>query len=171
MARSAPAVNATPQISPDDARRALEVLKDPQKRAQITSTLETIARTLPQHPADAAPAPTSAPAPEPASELAGPLVPNSLGAEVLVSASGFLTRVSDRVVGALGSVSSVPMLWNWLKITSTDPWARGVLVDAAWRLALVLIAGLAIECAVRAAGAASHPGADPPGAERWPAGR
>ena len=33
-----------PQISPDDARRALEVLKDPQKRAQITSTLETIAK-------------------------------------------------------------------------------------------------------------------------------
>ena len=41
---TAPAAKATPetsapQISPDDARRALEVLKDPQKRAQITSTL------------------------------------------------------------------------------------------------------------------------------------
>jgi small-conductance mechanosensitive channel len=151
-----PAAKATPeksapQISPDDARRALEVLKDPQKRAQITSTLETIARTLPQAPTEAAPAPTPAPAPEPASESTGPLVPNSLGAEVLVGASTFLTHVSGRVVSTLGAVNSVPMLWNWLRITSTDPWARGVLLNAAWRLALVLVAGLAIEWAIRAA--------------------
>ncbi|HXA20751.1 MAG TPA: mechanosensitive ion channel domain-containing protein [Acetobacteraceae bacterium] len=151
-----PAAKATPetsapQISPDDARRALEVLKDPQKRAQITSTLETIARTLPQAPAEAAAAPAPAPAPEPASQPSGPLVPNSLGAEVLVGASGFLTHVSGQVVGTLGAVRSVPMLWYWLKITSTDPWARGVLLDAAWRLALVLVAGLAIEWAIRAA--------------------
>ena len=150
-AAKAPPETSAPQISPDDARRALEVLKDPQKRAQITSTLETIARTLPQAPAEAAPAPAPAPAPEPASQPSGPLVPNSLGAEVLVGASGFLTHVSRRVVDTLGAVSSVPMLWNWLKITSTDPWARGVLLDAAWRLALVLVAGLAIEWAIRAA--------------------
>ena len=78
-------------------------------------------------------------------------MPNSLGAEVLVGASGFLTHVSGQVVDTLGAVRSVPMLWNWLKITSTDPWARGVLLDAAWRLALVLVAGLAIEWAIRAA--------------------
>jgi moderate conductance mechanosensitive channel len=100
--RSGPPVNATPQISPDDARRALEVLKDPQKRAQITSTLETIARTLPQAPAEAAPAPKPAPAAEPASESAGPLVPNSLGAEVLMGASSFLSQASSRVVSTLG---------------------------------------------------------------------
>jgi moderate conductance mechanosensitive channel len=144
-----PAIPA-PQISPDDARRALEVLKDPQKRAQITSTLEVIARTLPQAPAEAAQAANAVPVPQPAGESAGPLVPNSLGAEVLVGASGFLTHLSGQVVGTLGAVSSVPMLWNWLRITSTDPWARGVLLDATWRLALVLIAGLAIEWAIRA---------------------
>ena len=144
-----PAIPAT-QISPDDARRALEVLNDPQKRAQITSTLEVIARTLPPAPAETASAATS-PASEPAGESAGPLVPNSLGAAVLVGASGFLTHLSSQVVGTLGAVSSVPMLWNWLRITSTDPWARGVLLDASWRLALVLIVGLAIEWAIRAA--------------------
>ena len=145
-----PPVTPATQISPDDARRALEVLNDPQKRAQITSTLEVIARTLPPAPAETASAATS-PAPEPAGESAGPLVPNSLGAAVLVGASGFLTHLSGQVVGTLGAVSSVPMLWNWLRITSTDPWARGVLLDAAWRLALVLIVGLAIEWAIRAA--------------------
>ena len=145
-----PPVTPATQISPDDARRALEVLNDPQKRAQITSTLEVIARTPPSAPAETASAATS-PAPEPAGKSAGPLVPNSLGAAVLVGASGFLTHLSGQVVGTLGAVSSVPMLWNWLRITSTDPWARGVLLDAAWRLALVLIVGLAIEWAIRAA--------------------
>ncbi len=152
---SVPAPIATPQISPDDARRALEVLKDPQKRAEITSTLETIAKTLPASAAEpasgASPAATSGPAPEPASEPSGPLVPNSLGAEVLVGASGFLSQASSRVVGTLRTVSSVPMLWNWLNATATDPWARGVLLDATWRLALVLAVGLAIEWAIRVA--------------------
>jgi small-conductance mechanosensitive channel len=139
------------EISPDQARRALEVLNDPQKRAQMTSTLETIAKTLPQSAPEPAPAPTPASAPESASESAGPLVPNSLGAQMLVGASTFLNHVYGRVVGTLGAVNSVPMLWSWTVVTATDPWARGVLLDAAWRLALVLLAGLAIEWVVRAA--------------------
>jgi moderate conductance mechanosensitive channel len=144
-----PADGGSPQISPDQARRALEVLKDPQKRAQMTSTLETIAKTLPQDTPEPAPAPTAAASPEPVSEPSGPLVPNSLGAAVLVGASTFLSHVSGRVVGTLGAVSSVPLLWSWVKVTATGPWARGVLLDAAWRLALVLLAGLAIEWAIR----------------------
>jgi hypothetical protein len=59
-AGSASAASAIPQVSPDEARRALEVLKDPQKRAQLTSTLETIARTLPQIATDPASAVTPA---------------------------------------------------------------------------------------------------------------
>jgi moderate conductance mechanosensitive channel len=148
---TAPAANAILQVSPDDARRALEVLKDPQKRAEITTTLETIAKAAPQGSSEAATVRTPASPPEPTTEPSGPLVPNSLGAEVLIGASGFLTDVSGRVVRTFGAVSSVPMLWNWVKVTAADPRARGFLLDATWRLALVLIAGLAIEWAVRAA--------------------
>lgn len=147
----APTANAAPQVSPDEARRALDVLQDPQKRAQIISTLETIARLQPQGAALPAPAPTPAPTPEPASNASGPLTPNSLGAAVLMGASGFLNHVSSRVVATLGAVRSVPLLWGWLKVMATDPWARGILLDTAWRLALVLAAGLAVEWLVRRA--------------------
>ena len=45
----------------------------------------------------------------------------------------------------------MPPLWRWLKVMATDPWARGVLLDTAWRLALALAAGLAVEWAIRRA--------------------
>jgi moderate conductance mechanosensitive channel len=150
-AGAAPAAAAAAPISPDEARRALEVLKDPQKRAQVTSTLETIAKAQPQAAAPPTPAPAPGPAAEPPAEATGPLVPNSFGAELLVGASGFLNRLYARVVGTVEAASSVPTLWHWLSNTATDPWARGVLLDAAWRLALVLVIGLAVEWAIRVA--------------------
>src|SRR5438094_723979 len=62
-------------LSPDEARRALEVLNDPQKRAEVTATLQAIAASLPPAAAE--------PSPQP-SESSIPLAPNSLGAQVLV---------------------------------------------------------------------------------------
>ncbi len=44
-----PGVQAGAQVSPDDARRTLEVLQDPQKRDQLVTTLKTIAQA--QQPA------------------------------------------------------------------------------------------------------------------------
>ena len=153
-ATAVPPVAAAPAVSPEAARRALEILKDPQKRAQITSTLETIARVRPEEVA-AAPVPVAtptpaAPAPPPTPD-AGPLVPNSLGAEVLVGASGFLNQMYGRIIGAFSAIDSVPALWHWLSLTATDPFARGVLLDAAWRLILVLAVGLVAEWAIRSA--------------------
>ena len=44
-----PAIRAGAQVSPspDDARRTLEVLQDPQKRDQLLTTLRTIAQAPP----------------------------------------------------------------------------------------------------------------------------
>src|ERR1700726_2103179 len=69
------------------------------------------AAVLAQTPAQSAgtPAAQATPptrAPGPASESTGPLVPNSLGAGVLVGPSTFLTQVSGRVVSTLGAVNS-----------------------------------------------------------------
>ena len=58
----------------------------------------------------------------------------------------------------------MPLLWSWLKVMATEPWARGVLLDTAWRLVVVLAVGLAVEWAVRRARAAADPGAGAPGA-------
>jgi moderate conductance mechanosensitive channel len=125
---------AQTQVSPDEARRTLEVLQDPQKRDQLIATLQTIAKAQP---------PAAAPA-----AAAAPLAPNSLGAQVLMGASGFLHRLSDETLAAVGAVRSVPQLWFWLREMATDPAAREVLLDAAWRLLLVVMAGLAVEWAV-----------------------
>src|SRR4029078_5132945 len=54
-----PDPRAAAQVSPDDARRALEVLQDPQKREQLVTTLQTIAKAGP-------PTATAATAPAPA---------------------------------------------------------------------------------------------------------
>ena len=132
-----PCLRADAQVSSDDARRSLEVLQDPQKRDQLITTLKTIAQ-VPQ------PAATPTPA-------AVPIAPDSLGAEALMGASGLLNHVSGDVIAALGAIRSVPQLWVWLQVMATDPWARGVLLDTAWRLALVLAIGLAAEWAARRA--------------------
>ena len=51
-----------------------------------------------------------------------PIAPNSLGAEVLMGASGFLNHLSSEVIAAFGAVRSVPLLWRWLTVMATDPW-------------------------------------------------
>jgi small-conductance mechanosensitive channel len=124
-----PAVHA--QVSPDDARRTLDVLQDPQKREQLINTLQTIAHA--QTPPAAAPAGV-------------PITPGSLGAEVLVGVSGFLDRLSNEGVATIAAIHAAPGLWAWLKVMAT---ARGVLLDTAWRLVVVLAVGLAAEWAVR----------------------
>ncbi|HEY2615996.1 MAG TPA: mechanosensitive ion channel domain-containing protein [Acetobacteraceae bacterium] len=130
----APALRASAQVSPDDARRTLEVLQDPQKRDQLVTTLQTIAQA--QQPAAPAPA-------------ASPIAPDSLGAEVLTGASGFLNQLSSQAIATVGAIRSVPQLWVWLKVMATNPWAQGILMDTAWRLALVLAVGIAAESVVR----------------------
>ena len=128
-----PTTHAGAQVSPspDDARRTLEVLEDPQKRDQLLTTLRTIA----QAPPPPHPAPAAVPSPD------------SLGAEVLMGASGLLNHISDEV-RRFGAIRSVPQLWFGCS-DGNRLWSRNVLLDTVWRLALVLAVGLAVEWAAR----------------------
>jgi moderate conductance mechanosensitive channel len=130
------APHAHAQVSPDDARHTLEMLQDPQKRDQLISTLKTIAQAQPQ------PAPA---------QTAVPIAPGSLGAEVLVGASSFLNHLSGEATATLGAIQSVPLLWAWLHIMATEPWAHDILLDTAWRLVVVLALSLAVGWAMRRA--------------------
>jgi small-conductance mechanosensitive channel len=144
-----PAQPAPPQITSAQAQQALDALQDPQKRAQITAILQTIARAGPQSaPAPAPPTPDAAPD-KPASQPAVTVAPNSLGAEVLVGASQFLNHATTEAVATFSAIRSIPLLWNWVHMMATDPWARGILLDIGWRLALALVAGLVVEWAIR----------------------
>jgi moderate conductance mechanosensitive channel len=130
------APSARAQVSPDDARRTLEVLQDPQKRDQLVTTLQTIAGAQQ----------TAAPAAVPAA-----VAPDSVGAEVVMGASQVLNRFSGQAIAAVGAIRSAPLLWVWLEQMATDPGARSILLDTAWRLALVLVIGLAAQWTVRRA--------------------
>ncbi len=157
--QSAPATSAAPAsaISPAQARQALDVLNDPQKRAQFTATLEAIVKAQPapeaakkSAPGGTTPSPASAatPAPVSAAKTPSPFAPNGLGAEVVVRASDFLNHVSNEALAALRAVRSVPLLWAWLYVMATNPMGQGILLDTAWRLALVLAIGIAVEWAL-----------------------
>lgn len=160
---AAAAQPAVPALTPEQARTALQVLNNPHKRAELAATLEAIAIAGAAKPAPAAPpaaqpvpapaksaAPTQAAKPSsPAEALKIPLAPDSLGAQVLVSASGFLTRAGHQTVDALHAARDIPMVWGWAVLMATSPWARSLLIDTVWRLALVMVCALAVEYGLR----------------------
>jgi small-conductance mechanosensitive channel len=152
-----PVVTA-PTISPAQARDVLDTLNDPKKRAAFTATLEAITKALPVPPVPvaegaAARTPGDQPAAEAApaapAELALPLKPDSLGARLLVSASDALAESSEKAQEAVGAMNSLPALWDWVVVMTTNPWGRSMLADTSWRLLVVFVVGLLAEYGVR----------------------
>ncbi len=164
LAQPSPAA-APEALTPAQARAALEVLNDPKKRAEVTITLEAIAKA---QATPAAPSATGAPSSSSASstvaaktppsqtqagktpaETLPQLAPNSLGAQVLVGAEAFLNRMSAEAADAAHAMQSLPLLWGWIVVMATTPWARDILLDVAWRVAVAMLCGLAIEFSLR----------------------
>ncbi len=86
-------------------------------------------------PAQPAPAPSPAPA----------LAPKGLGAQVLLDTSEWLAAVSSQSIQTARSVTKLPALWLNNGSTAADPWSRRVLLDAAWKFAVVALAALAAQ--------------------------
>jgi small-conductance mechanosensitive channel len=95
--------------------------------------------------------PAAEPPPADAAKPALPieLAPDSLGAELVVGASTWLSGVMRQVSDTLRALNGLPALWAWLVVITTDPLGRQELIGAAWRLALVFAAGLALEFPLR----------------------
>jgi moderate conductance mechanosensitive channel len=154
-----------PALSADQARVALDVLNDPAKRAAFAATLDAIVKAQPgggaatgSQPSTAGSQPgTAAPEPaKPATEttvegLTIPLAPNSLGAQILLSASAFVNRLGNQAMDALHTVRSLPLLYGWAVVMATNPIARNILMDVSWRVVLVLICAAAVEYGLRRA--------------------
>ncbi len=70
---------------------------------------------------------------------------------MLLGAASFLNQAATQVVNGLHAVQSVPLLWGWVVVMATNPWARSLLDDTLWRLAVVMLAALAVEWALRRA--------------------
>ena len=144
--------NPPPSISADQARTALDIMNDPAKRAAFGATLNAIIQAQPTaQPAPPAAAESARP-PSPETTLQGliiPLAPDSLGAQVLLSTSVFVNHLGDRLMETLETVQSLPLLYGWAVVMATNPLARSLLTDAAWRIALVLACAAAVEYGLR----------------------
>lgn len=153
-------------LAPEQARAALDVLKDDAQRAKLITVLEAIARTQPQgtvgapgaaattatQSATLAASPATADKPaEAAKPPAIVLAPNSVGAQLLFGASETLGELSDEAIQVARTVTDFPLLWNWITRLASDRQMQMAIFDAIWRLVLVLAVGLGAEWATRRA--------------------
>jgi small-conductance mechanosensitive channel len=127
---------STQALTPAQAQQALEVLQDDGKRTQLIQTLQAIAKASTPEPAAAAAQPPTASS-------------DNLGVQLLVQVSDWLGDVSSQLAIAARTVSDLPMIWGWLVQLATDPSARHTLLDAAWKLAVVLVCAWSVEWIVR----------------------
>lgn len=130
---AAPAANKAAALSPDEAKRALETLQDDKKRAQMIDTLRAIANASgPQQPA-----------PEQTSPI--PLSADGLGAQLLLTVSEQIGDISREIASVARTLTHFPAFYYWIVRTANDPTAYNLLIEIAWKLALVLGCALAAE--------------------------
>lgn len=147
--KAAPTQAAAPaQLTPEQARRALDTLQDERKRAQMIDTLRAIAGAAPAaHPAQAAETPDQ-PAATPATPAADQkpaLSADSLGAQLLLTISEQLTETSKQIAAAARAVTHFPAFYYWFLRTANDPSSYHTLLDIAWKLGLVFGCALVAE--------------------------
>ncbi|TQF43616.1 small-conductance mechanosensitive channel [Bradyrhizobium sp. UNPF46] len=131
-----PTTNNAAVLSADEARRALDTLQDDKKRAQMIDTLRAIANASgPQQPAP--------PAPEQKSPI--PLSADGLGAQLLLTVSEEIGDISSQIASVARTITHFPAFYYWIVRTANDPAAYNLLIEIAWKLALVVGCALAAE--------------------------
>ncbi len=144
----APAAQTAPA---PDADALLRLLQDDARRAELIRALQGLSAAS-GTPAAAPPAAATpaAPAPAPAAAPAAPeepaiLAPNTLGAQLLQGASQRLSALSEQLVVAVQTIADLPAMVSWLSAMARDPVTQFRIMDAAWKLFLVLGLGLVAE--------------------------
>ncbi|TCZ57788.1 mechanosensitive ion channel family protein [Roseicella aquatilis] len=156
-------------LSQADLDRVTALLRDNARRAELLRTLEALAAASRAAgppavvPAATAPAPaegTEAAPPAPAQPAAAaeaaaakpaavaeePLIaPNTVGAQLLSGLSGRVGQLSETMITGIRSVADLPALWAATVGLLRDPVSQTRLVDAAWKLLLLLGLGLGAE--------------------------
>lgn len=115
-------------LSPEQAQRALEVLQDDTRRQQVIEVLQAVSRAEP-----ATPAPAST---EEADDLG--IASDGLLAAIIATTSDWLSSLSGYLARVGATVSSLPLVWQWLVNTIQNPFAQSTALDVGWRLAVVL---------------------------------
>jgi small-conductance mechanosensitive channel len=146
----APANDAV--LTPEQARRALEVLQDDAKRRQTIEVLRAISGT---QPATSHQGSTGTEQDDPARTVAAnstndaAVAQDSLGAQMLVQASAWINSASENIRLTARTVTNFPLLLYWIEQTATDPSARDRLFDAALKMLIVFGGALVLEWLAR----------------------
>jgi len=147
-AQTATPPRTTPALTAAQAQQALDVLQDPQKREQLISVLQAIAKAAPAtsaEPASPTPAPAPVPTPAPAAPKAKSAVtlkPHSLGAQLLVALSRWSAQLAGEAAATMQTMNNLPALWRWFIDLKSDPQASlSLLITAGW---LMLVIGCAL---------------------------
>jgi len=130
----APAAVATSSATSPELEALLRVLQDDARRAELIRALRAAS------PEAAAEAPPAAASTEPAL-----LAPNTLGAQLLQGASQRLAAFSDQLVATVQAIADLPAVLGWLTSLARDPITQSRVLDASWKLLLVLGLGLLAE--------------------------
>ncbi|HEY1944919.1 MAG TPA: mechanosensitive ion channel domain-containing protein [Roseiarcus sp.] len=130
-AETAPAPANGSALTPAEAARALEVLDDPAKQAQLIDTLRALAKAAPP----AAGAAPKAAAPAHAGQLS--LRPNGLGAQFVVLTARWAKDASRELADAASAAANLPALEGEAAVLLADPAARNEALEAIWRTVLV----------------------------------
>jgi small-conductance mechanosensitive channel len=152
------AASATPAVTltPDQARQALAVLNDPQRRAQIQVTLHAIAAAgaLSAPPASApaaasAAASASAPASGAAATVHAAFESNGLASQLARQGAHGAVQVAGALRRSLAALLDVSSVRGWWGDLLSSPQKRAVLGDILLSLLGVLLPALALEWLAR----------------------
>jgi moderate conductance mechanosensitive channel len=124
---------AAAAISPE-IEALLKVLQDDARRAELIRALRT-----------AAPEGLQAPPSVAETGEAALLAPNTLGAQLLQGASQRLAGLSNQLVATVQAIADLPAVLGWLTSLARDPITQSRVLDASWKLVLVLGLGLLAE--------------------------
>ena len=146
-AAQAPAARAAEPLTPEQARRALAILGDEMRRAEVVELLRTLAAAAPAIPAEAVPEAPAEPAP------AAPVTIESGGllSQLLTSISTGIDAVIDRIMTLVRPLAGLPSALAWLRYAPFDPDTRALILDAGWKAAAALGLALLAEWAARRA--------------------
>lgn len=128
-AKSAPAVtppatSAAAPLSNAQIDAAIATLKNTSKRDALIATLEAMKRG------------------ETATRVAAPL---GIGLGIVQTVENRMSVVLGDMGAALKEATDVTLIWHWAAFVATDVWLRRTVLEATWRLGLVLIVSLAAE--------------------------
>ncbi|BDG75070.1 mechanosensitive ion channel family protein [Roseomonas fluvialis] len=137
-----PAPAAEAAVPASEAERLLRLLQDDARRADLIRTLQGLSAAGGTGAAAATPAPAAPPA---APEEPTILAPNTLGAQLLQGASQRLSALSEQLVVAVQTIADLPSMVSWLSAMARDPVTQFRIMDAAWKLFMVLGLGLVAE--------------------------